>query len=291
MRKNKAFSTIYGTGHELNTLIRRRQIIETMRCSILASGSKGNCIFIEGESGALLLDAGLSAKETLRRIGNAGLDAGLIQAVLVTHEHGDHINGLDVLSRKLGIPIYATEGTLHDFLHHRRTSDKPIDHHVCHYHEEIQIGDFQIEPFATSHDAAEPCGFIIRESSLRIGYCTDTGILTPQMLDLLRQCDGIVLESNHCPDMLENGPYPPSLKRRIRSRRGHLSNLAAAACLQALGRDVPQVILAHLSEINNTPEKALNSAREGLGLFYGETRVTVATQCGTTAAHPQCIRL
>jgi phosphoribosyl 1,2-cyclic phosphodiesterase len=105
------------------------------------------------------------------------------------------------------------------------------------------------------------------------------------------RCDGIVLESNHCPDMLANGPYPESLKRRIRSKRGHLSNPAAAAGLQALGKDVPQVILAHLSETNNTPERVTASAREGLGLFYDETNVIVATQCGTTGMYPQCIRL
>ena len=100
------------------------------------------------------------------------------------------------------------------------------------------------------------------------------------MLELLVKCDGVVLESNHCPVMLENGPYPESLKRRIRSKRGHLSNTAAASCIRALGREVPQIILAHLSEMNNTPEKALLSAREGLGLFYHEICVTVATQAG-----------
>ncbi|PKL56442.1 MAG: MBL fold metallo-hydrolase, partial [Methanomicrobiales archaeon HGW-Methanomicrobiales-5] len=200
-----------------------------MRCTTLASGSKGNCFFIEGENSALLIDAGLSAKETLGRIAAAGLDAGHISAVLVTHEHGDHIRGLDVLIRKLNIPAYATEGTLHDFLHYRRTSDKPVDCRVCRYDNEFAVGDFFIEPFATSHDAAEPCGFVIRENGLRFGYCTDTGILTPQMVDRLMRCDGIVLESNHCPDMLANGPYPESLKRRIRSKRGHLSNQAAAS--------------------------------------------------------------
>jgi phosphoribosyl 1,2-cyclic phosphodiesterase len=262
-----------------------------MRCTTLASGSKGNCFFIEGESGALLIDAGLSAKEILVRIAAAGLDAGLIRAVLVTHEHGDHIRGIDVLMRKLSIPAYATEGTLRDFLNHRRTSDKPVDCRVCRYDDGFTIGDFSIEPFATSHDAAEPCGFVIHENGLRIGYCTDTGILTPPMLDRLKRCDGIVLESNHCPDMLASGPYPESLKRRIRSKRGHLSNPAAAAGLQALGKDLPLVILAHLSETNNTPERVNASAREGLGLFYEETSVIVATQCGTTGAYPQCIRL
>lgn len=262
-----------------------------MRCTTLASGSKGNCFFIEGESSALLIDAGLSARETLGRIAAAGLDAGRISAVLVTHEHGDHIRGLDVLVRQLNIPVYATAGTLHDFLHNRRTSDKTVDCRVCRHDEEFAIGDFSIEPFATSHDAAEPCGFVIRENGTRIGYCTDTGILTPTMLEKLRRCDGIVLESNHCPDMLTNGPYPEFLKRRIRSKHGHLSNPDAAAGLQALGTDLPQVILAHLSETNNTPELVAASAREGLGLFYDNGNVIVATQCGTTKACPQHLSL
>ena len=111
------------------------------------------------------------------------------------------------------------------------------------------------------------------------------------MLDLLRLCDAIVLESNHCPDMLQNGPYPEYLKRRIRSKHGHLSNHAAARCLQTLGKDVPQVILAHLSETNNSPEKAIASAREGLGLFYEETTLVIATQCGTSGSCPQQIKL
>ncbi|MFA4875811.1 MAG: MBL fold metallo-hydrolase [Methanoregula sp.] len=262
-----------------------------MRCIVLASGSKGNSVVIEGEGGSILIDAGLSAKEALVRMARAGVDPEQIMAILVTHEHGDHIRGLDVLSRKLDLPVYATEGTLADFLNHRRTSTKPLESRVCRYHEPFRIGDFSIEPFATSHDAAEPCGFIITEGDCRIGYCTDTGILTQRMHDLLRVCDGIVLESNHCPDMLENGPYPESLKRRIRSKRGHLSNPAAAACLQGFGKDVPQVILAHLSEMNNTPDKAMGSARQGLGLFYEERRVIVASRDGTSDAQPQWILL
>ena len=157
--------------------------------------------------------------------------------------------------------------------------------------EELRIGDLVIEPFATSHDAKEPCGFIIREGDLRFGYCTDTGVITPHIHDLLRNCDGIVLESNHCPDMLKNGPYPESLKRRIRSKKGHLSNPDAAACLRDFGRDVPLVILAHLSETNNTAEKAMGTAREGLGLFYDVERVTVATQCGTSKECQQALHL
>jgi len=258
---------------------------------MLASGSKGNCVVLEGESGTILIDAGLSAKECLLRMERAGIDAGKIDALVVTHEHGDHTRGVDVLVRKLEIPLYATKGTLADFIHHRRTSARPLAHTACRDGEPFMIGDLTIEPFATSHDAAEPCGFIITEGGLRFGYCTDTGIITPRMHDLLRQCDGIVLESNHCPDMLQSGPYPESLKRRIRSKRGHLSNQAAAACLRDFGRDFPRIILAHLSEMNNTPEKAIGSAREGLGLFFEERMVTVASQNGTSKASPQHIHL
>ena len=262
-----------------------------MRCTILASGSKGNCVVVEGRSGAVLIDAGLSAKELLLRMARSGIDPGCVRAILVTHEHGDHTRGVDVLARKLEIPVYATHGTLNDFLHHRRTSVKPLVHYTCRCGEPFHFCDLYIEPFATSHDAAEPCGFIIKDGDLRFGYCTDTGIITPGMHELLRSCDGIVLESNHCPEMLANGPYPESLKRRIRSKRGHLSNPDAAACLQGFGKDVPHVILAHLSETNNTPDKAMVSARSGLGLFYEEKRVVVATQCGTTDCCPQRMQL
>jgi phosphoribosyl 1,2-cyclic phosphodiesterase len=262
-----------------------------MRCAILASGSKGNCTYISGDDGALLIDAGLSAKETLRRLAQAGCDPGTIAAIIVTHEHTDHVRGLDVLARKLSCPVYATGGTLSDVLSHRLTSDKSLKTHACRYDDTFSAGGFAIVPFATSHDAAEPCGFVLQENGTMLGYCTDTGIVTSHMLGLLRHCDGVVLESNHCPEMLANGPYPESLKRRIRSKRGHLSNPAAATVLQVLGKDVPQIVLSHLSEINNTPDRAHASAREGLGLFFDEKNLIIATQHGSTPDFPQEIRL
>jgi phosphoribosyl 1,2-cyclic phosphodiesterase len=262
-----------------------------MRCTILASGSKGNCTVIEGESGAILIDAGLSTKDLLHRLSRTECPPEAICAVLVTHEHGDHIRGLDVLARRLEIPVFATGGTLADFIAHRRTSSAPLDTHVCHLLEHFSVGDFDVLPFSTSHDAAEPCGFVVRENGVRMGYCTDTGVVTPHMLALLRRCDGLILESNHCPEMLEKGPYPEPLKRRIRSKRGHLSNAAARDSLRALGADVPQVILAHLSEINNTPERVRASAREGFGLYYGEKTIIVATQEGNCPGSEQQIVL
>jgi phosphoribosyl 1,2-cyclic phosphodiesterase len=262
-----------------------------MQCTILASGSKGNALVIEGSGGSLLIDAGLSAKEIMFRLARAGKQPGDIRAILLTHEHTDHSSGVDVLSRRLHIPVHATEGTLHDFLVHRRTSALPIETRTCHYNTGFCVGDYVIEPFATSHDANEPCGFSIREGDIRVGFCTDTGIVSSKMLSLLQRCDGLVLESNHCPVMLKEGPYPESLKRRIRSARGHLSNDAAARCLRALAKDVHKVILGHVSEVNNTPVKVRISARDGLGLLYEEASVIVATQDGTSDTCPQVMRL
>lgn len=262
-----------------------------MQCTILASGSKGNCTYIEGRSGAFLIDAGLSAKETFSRMAQAGCTPDTIEAIIVTHEHGDHVKGLDVLARKLACPVYATAGTLGDFLGHRRTSVKPLETRVCRYNDAFTVAGMTVTPFATSHDAAEPCGFTVQDDGLTLGYCTDTGVVTAGMLARLSACDGLVLESNHCPEMLANGPYPESLKRRIRSDHGHLSNPAAAAVLRQMGRDVPPVILSHLSEINNTPEKARASARDGLGLFFEDTGLIVASQEGTSQAVRQELRL
>ena len=262
-----------------------------MRCIILASGSKGNCMYIEGGHGAILLDAGLSFRETAARLARAGGSMDRVEAVLVTHEHSDHIKGVDAVSGKLKVPVYATKGTLREFFRTRRTAKRDQETIACHFGEEYTIGDFSIEAFATSHDAAEPCGFLVREGDLGIGCCTDTGVVTDAMLTRFRQCDAVVLESNHCPVMLREGPYPEMLKRRIRSKHGHLSNTVTAGCLQSLGRDVSHVVLAHLSEVNNTPDKAKASAMNGLGLFMNEVCLTVATQAGSTPDDPQQIVL
>jgi phosphoribosyl 1,2-cyclic phosphodiesterase len=248
-----------------------------MRVTTLASGSKGNCIYLEGTSGALLIDAGLSAREILARLNAAGGRPEAIRALLVTHEHGDHIRGVSSLARKLQVPIMGTRGTLAEVLR-TASSRAPPEVIPCHIDEKIAIRDFCIEPFATSHDAMEPCGFCIKEEDLRLGCCTDTGVVSPAIIEKFRRCNMVILESNHCPEMLENGPYPPMLKRRIRSKRGHLSNTAAGECLQALARDVPLIQLAHLSEINNTPARALASAREAFGLFADAVDLSVGLQ-------------
>jgi phosphoribosyl 1,2-cyclic phosphodiesterase len=247
-----------------------------MEVTILASGSKGNCAYIRGDSGALLVDAGLSARETMRRLRLAGGDETLIEAILVTHEHADHVSGVNVLARRLGVPVYATEGTLAGF--NMRKSSNGITTETCTCGWRFPVGDFTIEPFAASHDALEPCGYCIEEGGIRIGCCTDTGTITSGMMDVLRSCDAVLLESNHCPDMLKSGPYPEFLKRRIRSKSGHLSNEDAARCLQALGGSIHIAVLAHMSEVNNTQNRVLASARSGLGLYSDSVETVVAPQ-------------
>jgi phosphoribosyl 1,2-cyclic phosphodiesterase len=173
--------------------------------------------------------------------------------------------------------VYGTGGTLLDL-----PRDAPRGHlpslRAVRPSDPSNVGGFLVEPFSTSHDAREPCGFFIGDGESLFAFCTDTGILTPQQMGRLSRCDGILLESNHCPEMLRTGPYPEPLKRRIRSRRGHLSNVAAAACLREIGGHIDAVILAHLSEVNNTPEKALASAKEGLGFYLDGVEILVARQ-------------
>jgi phosphoribosyl 1,2-cyclic phosphodiesterase len=248
-----------------------------MEITVLASGSKGNCTFVMGEDGALLIDCGLSAREALSRIRGAGGDPDLVQAILVTHEHTDHLSGAAAMARRLGVPVYGTGGTLQD-LAGAETGRQPVRLVRITPGSMAAIDGFAVEAFATSHDAREPCGFTLTSNGIRFSCCTDTGFISDHVFGRLRASDAILLESNHCPEMLRTGPYPEVLKRRIRSRRGHLSNVAAAACLRALGCDAGTVILGHLSEINNTPEKALASAKEGLGLYCGGVRVVVGKQ-------------
>jgi phosphoribosyl 1,2-cyclic phosphodiesterase len=248
-----------------------------MEIRVLASGSKGNCTYVGDGSTALLIDCGLSVREALGRMHAAGGDPDLVRAILVTHEHADHLHGAAAMARKLGVPVYGTAGTLAD-LADATTGRRPVRLVRVTARSGVAIDGFHVEAFALSHDAREPCGFTLRSGGLRFTCCTDTGVITDPILGRLRGSDAILLESNHCPDMLRTGPYPEALKRRIRSRRGHLSNAAAASCLRTLGGDAGTVILGHLSEINNTPEKALASAKEGLGLFCGGIEVIVARQ-------------
>ncbi len=249
-----------------------------MRVTALSSGSKGNSVLVEGASGSLLVDAGLSARDLLARIAAAGADPAAIEAVLVTHEHTDHIRGLDAFSKRLDIPVYGTPGTIAEFLLHRKSTKCIIETRTVHAFERFMIGEFAIESLPLSHDARDPCGYAIEADGARLGYCTDTGVVPEGVRERLGVCDALVLEANHCPRMLEEGPYPAMLKRRIRSRRGHLSNEQTAELLRSFSGDLTAVMLAHLSETNNTPDRARTAVENAFGLFSSEIELSVALQ-------------
>ena len=257
-----------------------------MRISVLASGSKGNCVYIEGSSGALMIDAGRSAREILGtkdrngRLQEAGGRRELIEGILVTHEHGDHVRGLGPLGNALKVPVFGTSGTLDATLRMIQTKTR-FTHQSVHSGVVFTIGDFEVTPFSISHDATDPCGFLIKEDGISLCYCTDTGMVTSGMLDMIKRSDGVILESNHCPQMLSTGPYPVFLKRRIASSRGHLSNEDAGSVLSEISRSIHCAILAHLSEENNEPGLALRKAHEALGLAADDIDLFAASSIDT----------
>lgn len=330
-----------------------------MRMTVLASGSKGNSAVIASSKTRILVDAGLSCRELMRRMAAAGEDAEQLDAILITHEHADHVSGLPVLARKFNIPVYFTEAThrawvrqttprttlsykqwlentrrekqerleaqalAHQIATGTHNADTPDDHffatdidvdaavppgmpeatgdpagvllaaaaddmcddvspstrqsvrenptflpaveyfragrHLC-------IGDIDILPFTIPHDAADPCGFVFCAEGLRFGFATDLGYVPENVKQALKNCDVLLLESNHDLEMLRDGPYPWSVKQRVLSRVGHLSNAAAA---EFLTRDYDggarYVVLAHLSESNNVPDLARLAAEQAIG--------------------------
>ncbi len=236
--------------------------------AFLASGSHGNAALVhDGECG-ILVDCGLSARETRRRIDAAGLADVRIDGLLVTHEHSDHIAGVRVLSRSLGIPVYATPATAARL--DAQLADVPD---VCTVRpgETFTLATFSVMAFRTSHDAADPVGYVFRDGTgRRIGIMTDTGVLTEEIVEAIAGCDVLGIEANHDHGMLENGPYPSFLKRRILSDRGHLSNRSAGLALERLASDRLHTIIGlHLSEQNNLPRLArasLGAATRSLGL-------------------------
>ncbi len=234
------------------------------RITVLASGSKGNCVLFESNGTALLFDAGFSARELVRRMRCVGFEPDSLSAIFISHEHTDHVAGAGVLSRTYGLPIYATDGTLgaaSRFLgkaHETRTIRSGVA---------VRLGGVTVKPFSTTHDVAEPVGFVVESAggACRVGICTDLGVATRLVAAELSGANYLVLESNHDPALLRDGPYPWALKQRISSRHGHLSNRQAAGLLADLAHEgLEGVILAHLSEKNNDPVLAEETARRAL---------------------------
>jgi len=234
-----------------------------MKVCVLGSGSKGNCTLVQSEGTTLLIDAGFSGVEIKRRLQVIRHAPEAITAVIVTHEHHDHIAGVGVVSRQSRVPVYANPST------HRAAEKrlgKVFARHDFGTGEAFAIGGLQIHPFAVSHDTADPVGFIITDGLNRVGYCTDTGKVTTLIEHHLKGCDLLVLESNHDPQMLRLGPYPLHLQQRVRSNRGHLANEDAGLLLKKLvDGGLRRVVLAHLSETNNLPDLALGCVQKCLG--------------------------
>ena len=233
-----------------------------MRFSVLGSGSRGNALFIESGQTAILIDSGFSGKETAARLTRIGRDIDSLDAIFVTHEHHDHISGVGVLSRRCQIPVFANEGT---FLGGAKTLSKLSQRCEFQTGDSVDFKDLQIRSFSVSHDTGDPVGFVVGNGAHSIGCCTDTGIASRMIGQRLNGCDALVLEFNHDPEMLKNGPYPQSLKQRVRSSHGHLSNGDAADLLQNIvHQNVQRIVLAHLSETNNLPEIAYREAAKVL---------------------------
>lgn len=218
-----------------------------MRFASLGSGSRGNATLIEAGGTCLMLDCGFSCTETERRLARLGLAPDRVSAILVTHEHGDHANGVAAFARRHGTPVWFTPGTAVAM----RDAAVPAANHL-NSHRPFRLGDIEVRPFPVPHDAREPCQFVFAAHRRRLGILTDAGSLTSHMLESLAGCDALVLECNHDEQMLRNGPYPDSLKRRVGGRLGHLSNRQAAGLLERLGADrLQHLVAAHLSEKNN----------------------------------------
>lgn len=219
--------------------------------AVLASGSTGNAVFIRSGDDGLLVDAGISRLAICRRLEAAGFTIDGVRAVVVSHEHSDHVDGLPVLLRRQPRPVWATAGTW------SRLKVTSTGGGELRSGRPLRLGGLEVLPVATSHDATEPVAFVIGDGSFRVGLCTDTGVVTPLLEERLRFCDLLLLEANHDADLLRHGPYPWHLKQRIASRHGHLANHQAQEALaRLLSPSLRGVVAMHLSETNNLPDLA-----------------------------------
>jgi len=234
-----------------------------MRFASLGSGSQGNALVVEAYSTRILVDCGFSLSEATHRLARVGIVPHDLSAVVVTHEHEDHIGGAARFARKHGLPVWLTSGTLRGL---EGLFDPDVS--VCQIlgYAEFSIGDISVEPFPVPHDAREPAQFVFSDGVHRLGVLTDAGHVTAHMRRCLNGCNALVLECNHDPELLRTGDYPERLKLRISGRLGHLDNASAAALLATLEhKHLQHVVAAHLSQTNNRPELARGALAAALG--------------------------
>lgn len=247
-----------------------------LRFASLGSGSKGNATLIESGSlpkdTRLLLDCGYSVVETEKRLACLERSADKLDAIIVTHEHADHVSGVGRLSRKYNLPVWLTVGTWNACRDVDFADTCFIDSHA-----DFAINDINLHPFPVPHDAREPCQFVFSDGAVRLGVATDLGCYTPHIVSHLNDIDALLLECNYDQEMLLNGDYPLRLKNRVSGKKGHLDNTQAAQLLKTL--NLPQlqhIIGMHVSEKNNRPEYAINALCEGLGCEHDD--VSLASQ-------------
>ena len=247
-----------------------------IRFASLGSGSQGNALIVDAGETRVLLDCGFSSREAAARLARLGMAPDELTAIVVTHEHGDHVGGVFAFARRHRLTVYLTHGT------HAAAPRGRVPLPECRLidgHTPFAIGSLQVQPFPVPHDAREPVQFAFSDGVRRLGVLTDTGTITPHILDTLRACDGLVLECNHDHALLAASRYPASLRRRIGGRLGHLENEQAAALLRQIdtGR-LQHVLAAHLSQENNRPELAARALASALGC--SEDWIGVADQDG-----------
>jgi phosphoribosyl 1,2-cyclic phosphodiesterase len=236
----------------------------------LISGSNGNCYYIENEHEAILIDAGISCRETEKRINRLGLSMKKIRAIFVSHEHTDHIRGIAVIAQKYRLPVYITELTLN-------RSGINLDSDLVRSftaHQSVDIGELMITPFPKLHDASEPHSFTVKCKDFTVGVFTDIGFPCEQVIRYFSQCHAAFLESNYDEDLLESGRYPYHLKSRIRGLNGHLSNKQAFDLFAENGTHMSHLLLSHLSRDNNDPGLVV----ELFGQIECKTKITVASR-------------
>ena len=254
--------------------------------TVLASGSRGNSALIASAKTRILVDAGLSCREITKRLRVSGEDPRTIDAILITHEHCDHVAGLRVLANKFKIPVYMTGATHLAWKREARDSKgQPCTLEKLEVFEagrSFEVGDISVTPFTIPHDAADPVGFTLRVEGVKVSFATDLGYIPASVKHHLRRSDVLLIESNHDLEMLRNGPYPWVVKQRVMSRVGHLSNGALAEFFSTdYDGSAAYVILAHLSEQNNHPELAHREAERALQSHASlllQNRVMLASQ-------------